>query len=207
MAYANFAIHNGQPSREDDLKNLSQDALKYLWSEARQAVDAMERELRRRGLQPVPPNIPKQHYDRIKFKTREINICGLNADVLTEATDGLKRALTTDYTNHQLTTKQAAAGKFLCHVTRNCGCEVALICFIAIGKHALERMKKEHRHDLLDLLKNNKSDLVVPNLVITIVTECGFPSDTTRSHDLDPAKEESSSRKRAWSNGEAFTFY
>ena len=213
MTYPHIAFNTGQPplwKREDELSNLSEDALNDLLLDARRDVDAMEFELRRRGLQPVPHNPGEEHYNRIKSQVTEIETVGLDIEATnnkaTVAAHELKRALNTDYRIPQLKARQVAAGKFLCDVTRNCGCEVALICFMALQKHKLERMKKQERLDLLKLLKKNKSGLV-PSAVIAFVTKHGFPSDTTRLHDLDPAKGKSLSRKRTWNNGEAFTFY
>lgn len=200
MEHASFAIHNGQPSREDDLKNLSLDALNYLLSEARQNVDAMERELQRRGLLPVMSEKTKRHNDRITLKCKEIELLGLDRKVATEAADNLKRALTADYRSHQLDHKQAVAGIYLSHVTRNCGPAVALICIITIGLNALGRMKLDIRLELLELLGKNSSNWV-PKSVINFVEGAGIPSHNTTQHDLDPAKEKS------WSDGEAFTFY
>ncbi|KAJ5117670.1 hypothetical protein N7448_011302 [Penicillium atrosanguineum] len=187
MAYPNIAFNTRQPplwKQEDDFSNLSHDALNERLLEARHAVDAMERELRLRGL--LPHILLEKNYNLIMSKSKEIQQCGLEdnlKDNATEAAHELNRALTTDYKKLKLDPHKVAAWKFLCIVTRNCGCEVALICFSALGRHKLERMSKPKRLELLELLKKNKSDLV-PSVVITFVTEYEFPSHTTRLHDL-----------------------
>lgn len=199
MTSPSIAFITGHPShrkQDDDLSNLSQDELTSLFLENQRKLDATERELRRRGLL-GPHNRGGTSYERIKFTSEQIAAFGLGktfglGDKATDAAHAVKRALTTDYKNDKLTAKEVAAFKYLCDITKQCGCKVALICHVALGKHKLERMGRVERVILLELLKTNKSDLV-PSAVITFVQEFGSLHDTTLS------------RKRTWDKGEAFT--
>ncbi|KAJ5790048.1 uncharacterized protein N7518_007059 [Penicillium psychrosexuale] len=208
MRYPFIVFHLSKDSllkREDGFQNLSRGVLETLLLESRQAVTLIETELQLRVQQPVQQKDLDRYYERLQKVSKEISIRQRLEDGAAHSARDLQNALASDLHNPSLARKTKVYYEFLNDVTRQCGCESALLCIIALGKHRLERIKKDDRVSLLEFLGKSKESLV-PSELVTFVTAFGFPESTVRLYDLikfnpvaaHPTDEAGASRKRTW---------
>lgn len=217
MRYPFIVFHLSEDSllrRKDGFQNLSRGVLEALLLESRQAVTSIETELQCRDQQPVQHNNCEYYYQRLEKASKQISIRQRLEDGAADSARVLQSALASNPQNQSLDGKAKACYKFLNDVTRRCGCEAALLCIIALGKHKLERMKNDDRLSLLELIVKSKEILVADELV-TFVTAFGFPESTVRLLDLiksnhvasHPTDETRASRKRTWYDGKSAQKY
>lgn len=191
MGYPSVILLRSEESRlswDDDLTNLSHEELQTFLLESQRTTSSIEAELQRRSI-PTQNNVLKYCYERLEKASRHISVRKRLDDKAVDSAHYLRKILTTNRLNEYLDRKAKVCNDFFSDVAKQVGCELALLCVIALGKNKIGSMKEDERDCLLVLLGKQRKRWVVDELTAFVEThglhviadpECASDSITTR---------------------------